>query len=155
MWSTGSGREVGPAIVAHPEVQRHLLHRQHCDRRAPLQRRAPRSSRSSRWSSAVRTRHVVFGDCDFERAVEGAVRAAFANQGEICLCGSRILIEHTIYARFREALVERVKRLRLGDPMDADTDQGALVSEVHLEKVLRQSNRRVPTAARYCAVANA
>ncbi len=65
------------------------------------------------------------------------MRAAFTNQGEICLCGSRVLIERSIYARFRDAFVERVARLRVGDPEDANTDQGAIVSEAHLDKVLR------------------
>jgi len=64
------------------------------------------------------------------------VRAAFANQGEICLCGSRVLVERSIYERFRDAFVARVRALRVGDPLYADTDQGALVSAAHLDKVM-------------------
>jgi aminomuconate-semialdehyde/2-hydroxymuconate-6-semialdehyde dehydrogenase len=79
---------------------------------------------------------IVFADCDFERSVEGVLRAAFSNQGQVCLCGSRILVEAAIYERFRDALVRRVETLKVGDPLEADTDQGALVSAAHRAKVL-------------------
>jgi len=78
---------------------------------------------------------VVFGDADFDAAVAGAVRAGFQNQGQICLCGSRVLVERGTYARFRDAFVERVRALRVGDPMEAGTDQGSLVSQAHRAKV--------------------
>jgi len=77
---------------------------------------------------------VVFGDADFDAAVAGAVRAGFQNQGQICLCGSRVLVERGTYARFRDAFVERVRALRVGDPMEAGTDQGSLVSQAHRAK---------------------
>lgn len=79
---------------------------------------------------------IVFADCDFERTVEGVARAAFTNQGQVCMCGSRILVEAPLYERFRDALVARVGRLKVGDPLEADTDQGALVSADHQRKVL-------------------
>lgn len=79
---------------------------------------------------------IVFADCDFEHTVEGVARAAFTNQGQVCMCGSRILVEAPLYERFRDALVARVGRLKVGDPLEADTDQGALVSAGHQRKVL-------------------
>jgi aminomuconate-semialdehyde/2-hydroxymuconate-6-semialdehyde dehydrogenase len=79
---------------------------------------------------------LVFADCDFDRTVSETVRAAFSNQGQICLCGSRIYIERSIYERFKMAFVEKVKHLRVGDPSDAQSDIGAVVSKPHLEKVL-------------------
>lgn len=79
--------------------------------------------------------NLVFADCDFERAVTESVRAAFLNQGQICLCGSRIYIERPLYARFRDAFVARARALTVGDPRDAH-DLGALTSAAHLEKVL-------------------
>ena len=79
---------------------------------------------------------LIFADADLAEAVPQAVRAAFSNTGQICLCGSRILIERSIYARVRDELVERVSALRVGDPLSPDTDQGALVSQQHFEKVL-------------------
>jgi aminomuconate-semialdehyde/2-hydroxymuconate-6-semialdehyde dehydrogenase len=79
---------------------------------------------------------IVFADAGLEEAVEGTARAAFSNQGQICLCGSRILVERSIYPQFREALLERVRRFKQGDPRDPSTTQGALVSRAHFEKVL-------------------
>jgi len=79
---------------------------------------------------------LVFADCDFEPTVKAVARAAFANQGQICLCGSRILIEASIYDRFTAALVTEVEQLKTGDPLDQDTQFGALVSAAHRDKVL-------------------
>lgn len=78
---------------------------------------------------------LVFADADLEEAAAGAVRAAFTNQGQICLCGSRILVEASVLKPFREALVERVRALRLGDPADPATDLGALISAEHRDRV--------------------
>src|SRR5690606_31041826 len=65
---------------------------------------------------------IVFADADIERAVEGAVRAGFTNQGQVCLCGSRLLVERSVHDRFLEAFVARVEALRVGDPKDPATD---------------------------------
>ncbi len=78
---------------------------------------------------------LVFADADFDRAVSESVRAAFSNQGQICLCGSRILVERSLMPRFREAFLAQVAALRVGDPREADTQIGALVSAEHLAKV--------------------
>ncbi|MBI3554175.1 MAG: aldehyde dehydrogenase family protein, partial [Elusimicrobia bacterium] len=77
---------------------------------------------------------IVFADCAFDETVESAQRAAFLNQGQICLCGSRILVERKIYGKFRDALVRRVRGLKVGDPL-GKADQGAVVSAAHLEKI--------------------
>ena len=79
---------------------------------------------------------IVFADCDFERTLDGVLRAAFTNQGQVCMCGSRILVEAPLYERFRDALVARVRALRVGDPSDPATEQGALISAQHRQKVL-------------------
>ncbi len=80
--------------------------------------------------------NIIFADCDFEKALETTVRSTFANQGQICLCGSRIFVERSIYEKFRNALVEKVKTLKQGDPKLPETQQGAVVSKVHFEKVM-------------------
>jgi aminomuconate-semialdehyde/2-hydroxymuconate-6-semialdehyde dehydrogenase len=80
--------------------------------------------------------NLVFADCDFEKAMATSIRSSFSNQGEICLCGSRILVERSVYDRFVEEFVKRTKSLVVGDPLDAKTNLGALVSEAHLNKVL-------------------
>ncbi|WP_445146404.1 aldehyde dehydrogenase [Dyella sp. Tek66A03] len=80
---------------------------------------------------------VVFEDTDLNDAqLDTIVRSGFANQGEICLCGSRLLVQRSIYETFRERYLARVKALRVGDPNDGDTDLGALVSQEHFDKVM-------------------
>ena len=79
---------------------------------------------------------LVFADCDFDTTVSEVARAAFSNQGQICLCGSRIYIERPIYEKFKVALVNKVKKLNIGDPLDEKTQHGALVSKAHMDKVL-------------------
>lgn len=79
--------------------------------------------------------NVIFADADLEQAVTTSIQSSFANQGEICLCGSRIFVERSAYAQFVEKFVAAVKRLRIGDPSDDSTDVGALISEAHLQKV--------------------
>jgi aminomuconate-semialdehyde/2-hydroxymuconate-6-semialdehyde dehydrogenase len=78
---------------------------------------------------------VIFADCDFEKTVSTAVQAAFSNQGQICLCGSRILVERPLYDKFKEAFLAKAKTLSVGDPMQEGTNLGALISEAHLQKV--------------------
>ncbi len=78
---------------------------------------------------------IVFSDCDLEETIKGVTRAAFLNQGQVCLCGSRILIESSIYDQFMEMFVESVESMSIGDPMDENTDLGALISKPHLNKV--------------------
>lgn len=79
---------------------------------------------------------LVFADCDLEKTTTEVVRAAYSNQGQLCLCGSRILVEDTIYNDFRTLLLQKVKQLRVGDPLDTATNNGAIVSKVHFEKIL-------------------
>lgn len=79
---------------------------------------------------------VVFADADLDAAVQTALRAGFANQGQICLCGSRMLVERPIYAAFRERLLTAIAGLRVGDPLDPATDQGAVVSKAHFGKIM-------------------
>jgi aminomuconate-semialdehyde/2-hydroxymuconate-6-semialdehyde dehydrogenase len=80
---------------------------------------------------------IVFADADFDKALATTLRSSFSNQGQICLCGSRLLVERSLYQRFVAGLVAGAKALEIGDPQDPRTQQGALVSAAHREKVLR------------------
>ncbi|MEO8380181.1 MAG: aldehyde dehydrogenase [Acidobacteriota bacterium] len=80
--------------------------------------------------------NVIFADADLDDAVTTSIRSSFWNQGEICLCGSRIFVERAIHDEFVERFVAETKKLRIGDPADAQTDVGALISEAHLQKVM-------------------
>ena len=79
---------------------------------------------------------IIFGDADFDKTVQTAVRSAFSNQGEICLCGSRILVERPLYEKFKNAFVEEVKKLKTGDPLVEGNWLGAIASKQHFEKIL-------------------
>ena len=79
---------------------------------------------------------LVFADSDWASQLATLVRSAFQNAGQICLCGSRILVERGIYASFRERFVAEVLALQVGDPMDPDARMGPLVSQAHHDKVL-------------------
>lgn len=79
--------------------------------------------------------NLIFADADFEKALSTSIQSSFSNQGEICLCGSRIFVERSIYDRFVSAFVERTRDLTVGDPLLEGTMIGALVSESHLSKI--------------------
>lgn len=80
--------------------------------------------------------NLVFDDCDFNKAVKTSVAAAFTNQGEICLCGSRIFIQKTIYEKFKTAFVEEARKRTVGDPLVDTSRVGAIVSKMHFDKIL-------------------
>ncbi len=80
--------------------------------------------------------NIIFADCDFNKAVTESVRSSFTNQGEICLCGSRIFVERSIYESFKTAFLAQVATLKVGDPLQADTKVGAIASKMHFDKVL-------------------
>lgn len=80
--------------------------------------------------------NVIFADCDFDKMIATTVRSSFSNQGQICLCGSRILIERPIYEKFKTAFLEKVNKMTVGNPLTPETRMGAVVSEGHMNKVL-------------------
>ena len=80
--------------------------------------------------------NIIFADADFDKAVSTAARAAFTNQGQVCLCGSRLFVEQEIYDKFKDALVAKTAQLKVGDPKDASSNLGAVVSKEHMNKIL-------------------
>ncbi|HEY0751110.1 MAG TPA: aldehyde dehydrogenase [Chitinophagaceae bacterium] len=79
--------------------------------------------------------NIIFADCDWQKMMKTTVQSSFSNQGQICLCGSRILVEESIYEKFKEEFLSQVKKLKVGDPLEDGSKQGALVSKMHFEKV--------------------
>lgn len=79
---------------------------------------------------------IIFSDCNYEKMLSTTVRSSFANQGQICLCGSRIFVEKSIYEKFRTDFIQKIESLTIGDPSDQQTKIGAVVSEAHMHKVL-------------------
>ena len=80
--------------------------------------------------------NIIFADCDWDKMIRTTVQSSFSNQGQICLCGSRILVEESIYEQFKTEFIAKVKALKVGDPMDESNKQGAVVSKVHFDKVM-------------------
>jgi aminomuconate-semialdehyde/2-hydroxymuconate-6-semialdehyde dehydrogenase len=80
--------------------------------------------------------NIIFADCDYEEMLATTIRSSFSNQGQICLCGSRIFVERPLYERFKTDFVERVSALKIGDPLESETNVGAIVSRPHFEKIL-------------------
>ncbi len=129
----GRGPLVGAAIVRHPAVGA-ISFTGSTKTGAAIAATAAPSFKKLALEMGGKNPSVVFADCDFEEALSGVARAAFLNQGQLCLCGSRILIEKTLYRKFRDALIEKARALVVGDPTKT-VDQGALVSKAHLDKV--------------------
>jgi aminomuconate-semialdehyde/2-hydroxymuconate-6-semialdehyde dehydrogenase len=131
----GTGEGIGASLVAHPQIKAVSFTGSTKTGEAIARLAAPAFKKIS-LEMGGKNPTIIFADCNFEKAVETTLRSAFSNQGQICLCGSRILVEKSIYNKFKEALILKIKTLKVGDPALMDTDQGALVSKDHFDKVM-------------------
>ena len=131
----GLGAEVGAAIVAHNDTNIISFTGGTQTGKAISSVAAPMFKKIS-LELGGKNANVIFDDCDFEDAVNTSVRSAFANQGQICLCGSRIYVQRGIYKKFKAAFLERVNGLTVADPLTNEARMGAVVSKEHMEKVL-------------------
>jgi aminomuconate-semialdehyde/2-hydroxymuconate-6-semialdehyde dehydrogenase len=131
----GTGNRAGQAIVEHPAIPAISFTGGTTTGKHIAATAAPLFKKLS-LELGGKNPNIVFADCAFEQAVHTSVQAAFSNQGEICLCGSRILVERSIYKSFTDAFVSQARQLVVGDPLDEQTKIGALVSATHLNKVL-------------------
>jgi aminomuconate-semialdehyde/2-hydroxymuconate-6-semialdehyde dehydrogenase len=131
----GLGKKVGDALVKHPKVKAISFTGSTLTGRSIAQATAATFKKVS-LEMGGKNANIIFADADFEKAIEGTLRSSFLNQGQVCLCGSRIFVEKSIYNKFRDELVARTQKLKSGNPLDESTDQGALVSEAHFKKVL-------------------
>lgn len=130
----GLGAETGQAMVEHPKVKAISFTGGTATGARIASIAAPQFKKLS-LELGGKNPNIIFADCDLERAINISARAAFANQGQICLCGSRIFIERSIYEDFKKGFLQRVASLKVGPPQEADSRMGALVSKEHLEKV--------------------
>ena len=131
----GRGNKVGQAIVEHPGVTAISFTGGTATGKIIAATAAPMFKKLS-LELGGKNPNIIFGDCDFEEAVSTSIHSSFSNQGEICLCGSRVLVERSIYEKFVDEFVKRTKELTTGDPLEERTRVGALVSEAHMNKVL-------------------
>ncbi len=131
----GYGHKVGKAIVAHPKIAA-ISFTGGTKTGEEIARTAAPMFKKLSLELGGKNPNIIFADCDFEKAVKTTVRSSFSNQGEICLCGSRVFVERSLYDKFRNAFVDEVKKLKTGDPSDESNWLGAIVSKPHMEKVL-------------------
>ena len=131
----GLGSETGQALVSHPQIKAVTFTGSTATGRV-LGQICAQQFKKVALEMGGKNANIIFADCDFEKALETTLRSSFQNQGQICLCGSRIFIEKQIYDRFLNSFVEKTQRLVSGNPLDEKTQQGALVSKEHLQKVM-------------------
>lgn len=131
----GYGHKVGAAITVHKSVPL-ISFTGGTKTGAEIARVAAPMFKKLSLELGGKNPNIIFADCDFEDALKTTVNSSFSNQGQICLCGSRIYIQRPIYEKFRDSLVERVKKLKVAAPTDPEVKIGAVVSEAHMEKVL-------------------
>src|SRR5208337_71403 len=131
----GTGARVGATIVAHPAI-RTLSFTGGTATGAEIARIAGPLFKKLTLELGGKNPNLIFADAALDEVVPASVRAAFENQGQICLCGSRIFVESAIYPAFVECFVAETRKLKVGDPLEPSTDQGALISKSHFEKVL-------------------
>ena len=131
----GYGPKVGAAIVTHPKIPAISFTGGTRTGEWIAMAAAPMFKKLS-LELGGKNPNIVFADCNFDEAVKTSVNAAFSNQGEICLCGSRIFIEESIYEKFKAAFLKRVSTLKVGDPENDENRMGAIVSKPHMEKIM-------------------
>ncbi len=131
----GTGQNIGSAMVVHPKIKA-ISFTGGTSTGAHIAKSTAGMFKKMSLELGGKNPTLVFADCDFEETVTEVVRAAFANQGQICLCGSRIYIERSIYEKFKQAFIKKVATIKIGDPLEQETQHGALVSEQHMQKVL-------------------
>jgi len=131
----GYGQKVGRAISQHPDIKA-ITFTGGTKTGADIASVAAPMFKKLSLELGGKNPNIIFADCNYEEMLNTTVLSSFRNQGEICLCGSRILIEKSIYEKFKKDFAAKVKALKVGDPFEHDTDQGAIVSKVHMEKIL-------------------
>ncbi len=130
----GLGHTTGQAIVAHEKIKA-ISFTGGTTTGAHIARTAAPMFKKLSLELGGKNPNLIFADCDYDKMLEVTLKSSFANQGQICLCGSRIYIERSIYDKFKKDFTTRVKGLKIGHPSEKETNIGALVSKAHLEKV--------------------
>ena len=131
----GNGPKTGMSIVAHPHIHAISFTGGTKTGAAIAQVAAPMFKKLS-LELGGKNPNIIFADCDFDEMIATTLRSSFANQGQICLCGSRIFVEKSIYEKFKTAFIAKVAKMQVGNPLDEQTKMGAIVSKQHFEKIL-------------------
>lgn len=130
----GNGASCGQAIVAHPHIKA-ISFTGGTTTGAHIARIAAPMFKKLSLELGGKNPNLIFADCDYDKMLDTTVRSSFVNQGQICLCGSRIFVQQEIYERFKTDFINRVKKLTVGHPEQSSTKVGAVVSASHREKI--------------------
>jgi aminomuconate-semialdehyde/2-hydroxymuconate-6-semialdehyde dehydrogenase len=130
----GNGPKAGAAIITHPDIPAISFTGGTTTGKWIAEHAGPMFKRLS-LELGGKNPNLIFDDCDLDAAVESTIRSSFLNQGEICLCGSRIYVQRRLFDEFLSRFIAKTKALKVGDPLDPDSKQGALVSAAHRDKV--------------------
>jgi len=131
----GAGPDCGSAIVRHPDIKAISFTGSTRAGKDIASSAAPMFKKLS-LELGGKNPNIIFADCDWDKMMRTTLQSSFANQGQICLCGSRVLVEESIYEKFKEEFIARARKLTVGDPLDENTKQGAVVSKMHFDKVM-------------------
>ena len=130
----GEGAKAGAAIVSHPQIKAISFTGSTAVGRQIAATAGPMFKKLS-LEMGGKNPNIIFADCDYETMLRTTLRSSFANQGQICLCGSRIYVERSLYAKFRDDFITATEKLVVGPPLSQDTNIGAIVSKAHFDKI--------------------
>ena len=131
----GSGKVIGRKIVNHKKIKA-ISFTGGTDTGKEIAKKASNHLKKISLEMGGKNPVIIFDDCNYNQMINSLIKSSFLNQGQICLSGSRIYIQETIYNKFKKDFIAKTKKLRIGDPFNKNTDQGAIVSEEHLNKIL-------------------
>jgi aminomuconate-semialdehyde/2-hydroxymuconate-6-semialdehyde dehydrogenase len=130
----GTGPNIGAAITAHPKINTISFTGGTVTGRKVAEACAPLFKKVS-LELGGKNPNIIFADADLDAAIAGSVRSSFANQGQVCLCGSRVFVERSVYENFVDRFIDKAAHLKMGDPLEDTTEQGAIVNKTQLEKI--------------------
>ena len=130
----GTGPTAGQSIVEHPNIKA-ISFTGGTSTGQHIARTASPMFKKLSLELGGKNPNLIFADCDYKKMLSVTLKSSFSNQGQICLCGSRIFVEKSIYEKFKKDFISEVQQLKVGNPFSSDSDLGALVSKSHLEKV--------------------
>ena len=144
----GTGYNIGDKIVKHPEIK--AVSFTGGTKTGKIINTAA-SSHLKKVSLELGGKNpiIIFDDCNYKKMLETTIRSSFGNQGQICLCGERIFVQEKIYDKFKKDFIKETKKLKIGDPLESSTNQGAIVSQEHYNKILSYFDNAKKSGAQF------
>ena len=132
----GDGQIIGEEIVNHKKIKA-ISFTGGTDTGKKIAKKAATSLKKISLEMGGKNPVIIFDDCNYGKMIDSLLKSSFLNQGQICLAGSRVYVQETIYKKFKKDFISKVQNLKIGDPFNPDIDQGAIVSNTHLNKILK------------------